>query len=132
MYQSKFAAGVGNPPTGDSTVLSTTNINTGAGFLCEFTRISSTGYFENFVNGATQGSATGGTGARTTPTRITIGALQTLATYFNGNIYEIVVYASYLSQVQRQTVEGYLAWKWGLVSQLPANHPYKLFPPPPA
>jgi hypothetical protein len=131
LYQTKFAAGVGNPPTGDNTVLSTTNINSGAGFLCEFTRISSSGYFENFVNGSSQGSTTGGTGSRAAPTRITIGALQTLATYFNGSIYEIVVYSAYLSTIQRQQVEGYLAWKWGLVSQLPSSHPYKVFPPPP-
>jgi len=25
----------------------------------------------------------------------------------------------------RQKIEGYLAWKWGLVANLPANHPYK-------
>ena len=29
----------------------------------------------------------------------------------------------------RQKIEGYLAWKWGLVANLPASHPYKLKPP---
>ena len=44
---------------------------------------------------------------------------------WNGDIGEILVYNSYLSDSNRQLVEGYLAWKWGLQSQLPADHPYK-------
>jgi len=42
---------------------------------------------------------------------------------FIGYIGEIVMYYSYLNQTQRQSVEGYLAQKWGLTSQLPAGHP---------
>lgn len=44
---------------------------------------------------------------------------------------EILVYGANLSTPQRQQVEGYLAWKWGLQASLPANHPFKLFPPSP-
>lgn len=43
----------------------------------------------------------------------------------NGVIYEILVYNSVLSTIQRQKVEGYLAHKWDLKSSLPSNHPYK-------
>ena len=39
--------------------------------------------------------------------------------YFNGYIYEIICYNSVLSTNQRQSVEGYLAWKWGIQSSLP-------------
>lgn len=46
------------------------------------------------------------------------------------NIYEFVGFSSTLTTIQRQQVEGYLGWKWGLQGSLPANHPYKLFPPP--
>jgi hypothetical protein len=42
-----------------------------------------------------------------------------------GNIFEIIQYNSDLGQSSRQQVEGYLAWKWGLQANLPANHPYK-------
>jgi len=42
---------------------------------------------------------------------------------YNGNVYEVIVYNSALSISQRQTVEGYLAQKWGLTSQLPPGHP---------
>jgi hypothetical protein len=45
--------------------------------------------------------------------------------YYNGVIYEILVYNSALSNTDRQIVEGYLAWKWGIEAQLPTGHPYK-------
>ena len=40
-------------------------------------------------------------------------------------IYEFILFNSYLSTAQRQQVEGYLAWKWGLNVNLPPTHPYK-------
>ena len=46
-------------------------------------------------------------------------------------IYEMVGYNTQLTTSQSQSIEGYLAWKWGLVGSLPANHPFKNFPPPP-
>jgi hypothetical protein len=47
------------------------------------------------------------------------------------DICEICFYNAEISLSQRQTLEGYLAWKWGLVANLPAGHPFKLYPPPP-
>ena len=44
---------------------------------------------------------------------------------FNGRFQEVILYPSALNQGQREQVEGYLAWKWGLQSSLPANHPYR-------
>jgi hypothetical protein len=49
--------------------------------------------------------------------------------YWIGSIGEILLYTTALSDADRQKVEGYLAWKWGLQSSLPANHPYKSAPP---
>ena len=46
-----------------------------------------------------------------------------------GDIGEIIVYNSVLTNTQRQQVEGYLAWKWGLQSNLPGDHPYKAAAP---
>jgi hypothetical protein len=50
------------------------------------------------------------------------------AVYWNGFIGEVIIYNSALSTRQRTQVEGYLAYKWGLRSLLPANHPYKNIP----
>ena len=49
--------------------------------------------------------------------------------YLTGQIGEILAYNSVLSQSNREQVEGYLAWKWGVVGNLPATHPYKTAPP---
>lgn len=48
---------------------------------------------------------------------------------FTGKIAEVVFLASEISTENRQKLEGYFAWKWGLEANLPANHPYKLIPP---
>ena len=44
---------------------------------------------------------------------------------------EILMYTTTITERERQNVEGYFAWKWGLVASLAVNHPFKLFPPPP-
>lgn len=43
----------------------------------------------------------------------------------NGTICEIVWYNSNVPTADRQKMEGYLAWKWGIQGQLPSSHPYK-------
>ena len=51
--------------------------------------------------------------------------------YMKGYIYEVICYSNALSPGQQAQVQGYLAWKWKLVGNLPAGHPFKLFPPAP-
>jgi hypothetical protein len=47
------------------------------------------------------------------------------ANYWDGEVWETIVFDKYLSQSETELVEGYLAWKWGLEANLPAGHPYK-------
>jgi len=49
--------------------------------------------------------------------------------HLNGDMLELLIIKSVLSTSDRQRIEGYLAWKWGLVASLPADHPYKLLEP---
>jgi hypothetical protein len=42
---------------------------------------------------------------------------------------EILIFTGDMSTDDRQTVEGYLAWKWGLQGNLPTAHPYKYLSP---
>jgi hypothetical protein len=51
------------------------------------------------------------------------------STYFSGTIYEVIIFNTVLTNPQRQAMEGFLAWKWGLNSNLPVAHPYSSFPP---
>ena len=44
---------------------------------------------------------------------------------------EMIVSSTLLSTVNRQKLEGYLAHKWGLTADLPADHPYKTAVPVP-
>jgi hypothetical protein len=44
---------------------------------------------------------------------------------WRGIFAEIVAFNSKLSDSEREKVEGYLAWKWGLVTSLPSAHTYK-------
>jgi hypothetical protein len=50
-------------------------------------------------------------------------------TKFTGVVSEVIAYNNVLSISDRQKIEGYLAWKWGLQSSLPSGHPYKSVAP---
>jgi hypothetical protein len=41
----------------------------------------------------------------------------------------MVATSALLSTADRQRLEGYLAWKWGLHANLPAGHPFRNNPP---
>ena len=72
-------------------------------------------------------STYGGSGTGTNTNGLTIGSYNNTSSYttFNANFYlaEAIVYTSSLTQTQFQTVESYLAQKWGLTSNLAAGHP---------
>lgn len=57
-----------------------------------------------------------------------IGSAFGLSTY-KGRIREILAYQGSMGTNERQRVEGYLAWKWGLKGNLPVSHPYYSVPP---
>jgi hypothetical protein len=48
---------------------------------------------------------------------------------WRGKIMEVVGIDLVWSLALRQRAEGYAAWKWGLVANLPAAHPFKNRPP---
>jgi hypothetical protein len=43
--------------------------------------------------------------------------------YYTGNMKEMIFYSNYMPDPQRQQIEGYLAWKWGIQSNLNSNMP---------
>lgn len=51
--------------------------------------------------------------------------------HLNGNICEIISYnvSANLTNANRQKIEGYLAWKWGIQTLLPVGHLYINSPP---
>jgi hypothetical protein len=53
-----------------------------------------------------------------------LGTSANLTANFKGEMYEVASYNTVLSTIERQKLEGYLAWKWGLNAQLPSDHPH--------
>lgn len=54
---------------------------------------------------------------------------RSVSTALQGKMYEVNMFNRALSTAERQQMEGYLAWKWGLLSNLPVTHPYYSLPP---
>lgn len=76
-----------------------------------------------YVSGGFSASSTATPGtALTTSQPFVIGGTQTY--FYTGTIYEVLCYDTALSTSNRNIVEGYLAWKWGIQSTLVAGHPY--------
>ena len=77
------------------------------------------------LNGGNQvTAASGNTNVMTNP--LDIGRQSNNNAYnLNGQIMEMIIYSQDLTFTQRQVVEGYLAWKWGIQNNLPIGHPYK-------
>lgn len=71
------------------------------------------------------GAATWSTANQT----INIGMRYDNATSLNGQVAEIIVVADTVSTIIRKKIEGYLAHKWGLSSELSSEHLYKSAPP---
>ena len=81
-----------------------------------------------YVNG-TSATVTGAFPYYDTASFIYIGTRDDKVTSFNGYMCEAIVYNAVFTTLQRQQVEGYLAWKWGLQGSLDASNPYKNAPP---
>ncbi len=61
-------------------------------------------------------------------TNFRIGSWYNLSTndrFFDGDIAEMILYGNALDNINRQKIEGYLAHKWNLATELPSDHPYK-------
>lgn len=54
--------------------------------------------------------------------------LGSIGSPMDGYIAETVILSD-VTLATRQKIEGYLAWKWGLEADLPADHPYKNLAP---
>jgi hypothetical protein len=116
--------------TNASSINLSPTIGQNQGFLLTYVVPPAGGALGNvFLNGATpQTQTTLASGV----SRFYFGSANNSANrYLTGQIGEILVYNTALSDLDRREVEGYLAWKWGLQGNLPATHPFKLFPAPP-
>jgi hypothetical protein len=80
-----------------------------------------------YVNGVAQSAK-----ATFTPSswnNFIIGCQSNAIQAWYGDIAEILVFNTNLNTNARQTIEGYLAWKWGVQASLPTSHPYYTIKP---
>ena len=100
-------------------------VNTGAPFIAEYFRTSSSGLITGAITGGSFDSIIGPSGTISDLELTTIGATTAGNSYFNGFIGEVIIYDSVLTQEQRQLVETYLTQKWNFMVGLPNGHPGK-------
>ena len=97
----------------------------------------SAGALDQFVNGVAGGTGTfpsSGNSSDTDSATLIIGGTSTddgvtLTNQMLGFVGEAVYTNTALSTTDRERLEGYLAWKWGLEANLPAGHPFRNTPP---
>ena len=112
------------------TAVSTGGVGNGAARLLGAVFDPPGGDIDLFIDGTLDGttSATSSNGASTVSLAIGSYSPNANDVGLTGDLAEIVIWNS-ASDSDRQHVEGYLAWKWGLEGNLPQDHPYKAAAP---
>lgn len=135
LYSVAVANGVG---AADVYGYGKTNADVSGGFFLSSAFTTSGNAFTGRLNGSSDFATTGSAGGYSSlniryPSTIRgIGyRFSNSLNYWNGQIREIIVCQSSLAIADINKVEGYLAHKWGLTSNLPSDHPYKTVGPTP-
>jgi hypothetical protein len=128
---SSFAYGLGyqiaNPQI---TAVSNLNTSNRTIYSATYSFQTANGTFA-FVNGVLSSArVTEGTASpETTVTNTYFGGNTSNSTRTSISFNEIIILSNAISPAQRQGIEGYLARKWGVTSNLPATHPFRSLPP---
>jgi len=118
-YNQTTTPGLMRISAGSGSADSATNVNTTVSQVFSMQMgASSTLTYQN----GTLASTSGITGASLTST-ITIGGFTT-SNAWTGHLCEFIINTNNITSSERQQIEGYLAWKWGLQASLPSTHPY--------
>ena len=103
-----------------------------------FVTARASGYTTSYANGTQFAQITGGVdnSSWTSSYNMVVGGyndpngnLAFNGLYMNGDICEIIIYIASITNTQRQTIEGYLMWKWGLQANIPVGNLYQTVSP---
>jgi hypothetical protein len=86
-------------------------------------------FFERFGGGTTTTTTATNSSTITTGLQLIRIGRSDVGENCNSYLGEIVYYNRVLTTQERQQLEGYLLWKWGLTTSLPSTHPYAKFRP---
>ena len=120
----QLMAGVGHRTDWDDTYISSDpGFNDGKPHVVTLERIKSSGAITLYVDSDQADTAVGTTGSLVDPPRLTLGAIQTDVNYLTGDIAEVQIYATALSDSERQTTESALKSKYGIPTPPPESPP---------
>ncbi len=111
----QVCAGTGNPDVG---VNSTAGFNDGQPHLMTFKRTESTGEVDLYMDGIFMGSTNGNTGPLGAPGQLVLGAQQTMNYFLTGDIAEVKIFSSALSDSDRTAEESELECKYGIAATM--------------
>jgi len=125
-----YATFFGNQVTWNDVTANTPNQSVTSTSILGIVKDNAVGGAVPYFNGTAQNTKNGTTVSATgfVLGRGTVGA-GSANQRWNGIIAETIILPALSTTAQRQSIEGYLAWKWGLVANLPAAHPFKNRPP---
>jgi predicted alpha-1,6-mannanase (GH76 family) len=104
----QLLAGTGNPDTS----IHSTALASSLPHVITFKRTKSSGLLDLYVDGTLVTAGTGGTQSLTAPNQLVLGAQGTLNNYLSGDIAEVQIYNTPLSDTDRQGVERALKCKY--------------------
>ena len=107
----QVCAGTGNP---DVAALSAAGYNNGRPHLMTFKRTESTGLVSLYLDGTLVAVSTGNTASLTAPNQLMLGALPTGNNFFSGDIAEVQIYNTALTEADRTGYERALKCKYSL------------------
>jgi Glycine rich protein len=105
--------------------LTLASYNQSTPFLYSGTHDSST--YTYYSNGSLIG--TGSVNAGEGTSQYYFGSANGDGSYLTIDVAEIIIYNKVMNTIERQQIEGYLAWKWGFQTSLPSGHPYANYQP---
>jgi len=107
----QISAGTGNP---DVSANSVAGYNDGNPHLLTFKRVKNSGEVDLYVDGSFAGTTTGNTNSLIAPARLALGAQQTGNNFLNGDIAEVKIFGTALSDAGRAIEENSLECKYGI------------------
>jgi uncharacterized repeat protein (TIGR02543 family) len=93
------------------------------------TRDDTTRTATTWINGLSWVSTTDTAISSNNTSPLILGGEATTARCADVRLGEFLIFPGVINAGTRQTIEGYLAHKWALASNLPTTHPYKVSPP---
>ena len=123
-----FPAGIGNEVVASMPAATSTDV---VPFNITSYTIDTSSSVTVFVNG-TQAATKTNTSARNVNINTFVFGAESFSTS-NGNsianVSEVLIFSRLMTTAERQTVEGYLAWKWNATGLLASGHPHKSVAP---